>query len=483
MKYSQLQLAKSILYFGCVVLFMATACADNKNNNRPNIIFIMADDHAAQAISSYGSKINKTPNIDRLAKEGVRFTNCFAANALCAPSRATLISGKHCAANGYKLNGDKFDNSQLTFPKLLQIAGYETGLFGKWHLATEPKGFDYFNILPGQGNYFNPRLKDNGQEWQDGTKGGVSQEGYFTNLITDSSIDWLKNREKSKPFCLMLHHKAPHTPHRYPDKYKELYTDDLPLPETFNDNFEGKNHALLNGHCGWSKLDSIIPAHILEDAPEGLTPEEHKQWAYQAFFKGYLRLIAALDDNAGRLLDYLDESGLSENTIVVYTSDNGFFLGDHGLFNKMWMYEESMRLPLLIRYPKDIKPGVINNQLVSILDFAPTFLDYANAPIPEELHGQSIRPLLKGEEPKNWRTSVYYHYYGQYGVPAHNGIRTQDSKLIHFYNSTDGPEWELYNLHNDPNEINNSYKNTESEQDIIKLEKEYEELKMKFDEK
>lgn len=461
-----------------IICMVSVSCQHEKQ--RPNIIFIMSDDHAAQAISSYGSAINKTPNIDRLAKEGALFTNCFAANALCAPSRATLISGKHCATNGFKLNGDRFDNSQVTFPMLLQEAGYETALFGKWHLVTEPKGFDYYNILPGQGGFFNFRLKEKGKEWKDGNKGGVPQKGYLTDVLTDYSIDWIKNREKGKPFCLLLHHKAPHTPHLYPDKYKKLYKDDLPLPETFNDGFAGKNYELVNGKCGWSKLDSIIPTHILEDAPEELTQEEFKYWAYQAFFKGYLRLVAALDDNIGRLLDFLDESGLAENTIVVYTSDNGFFLGDHGLFNKMWMYEQSMRLPLLIRYPKEIKPGSVNDKLVSILDFAPTFLDYANAAVPEELHGQSIRPLLKGTEPESWRTSVYYHYYGQYAVPAHNGIRTQSHKLIHFYDATGGPEWELYNLYKDPNELDNIYEYPESQQEIINLENGLKELKVKF---
>jgi len=477
-----MNLSKLVLYFGCVVMLMATACSDAKYDSRPNIIFIMADDHAAHAISAYGSKINKTPNIDRLAKEGVRFTNCFAANALCAPSRATLITGKHSFTNGFIRNGDRFDNSQVAFPLLLQNAGYETALFGKWHLVSEPKGFDYYNILPGQGAFFNFRLKEKGQIWKDGGKGGTKQKGYFTEVITDNTINWIKNRQKDNPFCLMLNHKAPHTPHRYPEKYKELYTDDLPLPETFNDDFKGKNFGLVNWKCGWSKLDSIIPAHILEDAPKGLTQKEYKYWAYQAFFKGYLRLVAALDDNIGRLLDFLDESGISENTIVVYTSDNGFFLGDHGLFNKMWMYEESMRLPLLVRYPKEVKPGTVNDKLVSILDFAPTFLDYANASVPAELHGKSIRQLLNGKETKEWRNSVYYHYFGQYDVPAHNGVRTKNYKLIHFYDTNEDPEWELYDLEKDPNELNNTYTLPESKAEITALEDELKRLKVKFNE-
>jgi len=477
-----MKLSKLIVYVCLGVVFLLSACSEKKTDKRPNIIFIMADDHAAHAISCYDSKINNTPNIDRLAKEGMRFTNCFAANAICAPSRATLITGKHCAANGFKLNGDTFDNTQLTFPELLQKAGYETVLFGKWHLVSEPKGFDFYSVLPGQGGYFNFKLKEKGEKWQNGKKGGVLQKGYFTEVITDKAINWLKNRQQNKPFCLMLHHKAPHTPHLYPEKYKNLYTKDLPLPETFNDTFKGKNKSLLNGRCGFSKLDSIIPAHILETFPKDLTPEERKYWAYQAFFKGYLRLVAALDDNIGRLLDYLNESGLSDNTVIVYTSDNGFFLGDHGLFNKMWMYEPSMRLPLLVRYPKEIKPGTVNNKLVSILDFAPTFLDFAHVAIPEELHGKSIRPLLKGENPKDWRTSVYYHYYGQYGVPAHNGVRTQSNKLIHFYKVTEKPEWELYNLRNDHNEMKNIYKQQEYIQDMQKLKKELKQLRIRFKE-
>ncbi len=450
--------------------------------SQPNIIFIFADDHAAHAISSYGSRVNETPNIDRLAQEGMRFTRCFAANALCAPSRANLITGKHSAANGFRRNEDRF-NAQTTFPQLLQRSGYRTALFGKWHLNAEPQGFDDYAILPGQGSYYNFKLLGNF------TGNGLRKdsndvyEGYVTDELTTLSINWLKQQRGKEPFCLMLHHKAPHTPHIYPEKYNSLFTEDLPLPETFNDDFSRKNSHLINRPCGYSKLDSIIPAHILAKAPAGLSPVEFKHWAYQSFFKGYLRLVAALDDNIGRLLDYLDESGLAENTLIIYTSDNGFFLGDHGLFNKMWMYEESMRLPFLVRYPGEIQPGTVNDELISILDIAPTLLDYADATVPGDLHGRSLRPLFNGQRTADWRTALYYHYYGQYDVPAHNGIRTKDHKLIHFYTAEDAPQWELYDLQRDPQELRNLIDHKDYQRDYRGLKKTLVSEMNKFNEK
>ena len=453
------------------------------SRSRPNIIFIMADDHAAHAIGAYGSNINTTPNIDRLAREGMRFTQCLNTNSLCAPSRAALITGKYSHKNGFYRNGDRFDRTQQTFPRLLQKAGYETALIGKWHLGTEPAGFNYYSVLPGQGRFFDCPLKEKGKPWQDGSKGGEVRSGYLTDVITDLSIEWMKKRRKDKPFCLMVHHKAPHTPHHYPKKYAALYTDqDLPEPDTFNDDFATRADALIQTQGRWSKLDNILPAHFVEKVPPELKGNAFKKWAYQSFFKNYLRLVAALDDNIGRLLDYLDQANLTQNTIVVYTSDNGFFLGDHGLFNKMWIYEESLRLPLLIRYPREIPAGTVNNELASILDFAPTFLDYAGAPIPEDLQGRSLRPLLPGKPPGDWRTAHYYHYYGQYDVPPHYGIQTQHYKLVHFYKLESERCWELYDLKTDPQELINIIDKSEVRSMVEKLKMELFELREKYEE-
>ena len=313
-------------------------------DNRPNIVFIMSDDHGSNALGCYGSTLLKTPNIDRIAKQGVRFTNCFNVNSLCAPSRAALLTGKHSVSNGFFRNQDTFNQKQITFPKILQTAGYQTAIVGKWHLKTEPQGFDYYNVLPGQGRFFDCPIKEKGKIWKDGNKGGTVRKGYLTDVITDISIDWIEKRNRQKPFCIMVHHKAPHTEHAYPEKYANILEDvSLPQPDTFNDDYNDKNPDLKNGTCGFSKLINIIPAHIRAKAPAQIGTEEYKLWAYQAFFKGYLRLVAGLDENIGRLLNYLDSTGLTQNTIIVYTSDNGFFIGHHGLFNKMWMYEESMR--------------------------------------------------------------------------------------------------------------------------------------------
>lgn len=428
---------------------------------RPNIIFIMADDHAAAAISAYGSKIVKTPGIDRLAQEGMRFENCFATLSLCAPSRAALLTGKYAHQNGFLRNGDKFDGSQLTFPKVLQAAGYQTAIIGKWHLGTQPLGFDYYSVLNGQGQYWDAPLLETGHAWPAGKNmDAVVRKGYLTDVITDLSIEWMEKRDKTKPFCLMVHHKAPHEPHNYPEKYKKLFTDNLPYPESFDDDWSGRG-PLCKATGGFSKLTNInangLEGDELGDKPmmERSDPEAFKKWAYQTFMKDYCRLVTALDDDIARLLDYLDRSGLAENTLVVYTSDNGFFLGDHGLYNKMWMYEPSLRLPLLARLPGRIPPGSVNSGIVSIIDFAATFADYAGAKIPAEFQGQSLRLLLEGKTPDNWREVHYYHYYGQFGVPAHCGIRTRTHKLIYFYDEKGGPVWELFDLSKDPGEMKN----------------------------
>lgn len=470
-----------------VLLLIVTLCQNSAAGNstpqygkRPNIIYIMADDHASHAIGAYGSKICETPNIDRLAKEGMRFTNCFNVNSLCAPSRAALITGRYNSHNGFFRNRDKFDGSQLTFPKLLQKAGYKTSLIGKWHLGTEPTGFDYYSVLDGQGQYFNSKFKTSGKKWNE----TEIVKGYVTDVITDKAIDWLKKCDQSKPFCLMVHHKAPHGPYVYPEKYEKLLPDTkLTLPDNFHCDYKDRGDALAKTRGRWSKLDYVIAGHFNKKVPKGIEKgtKEYKEWAYQNIFNGYRRLVACLDENIGRLLDYLDKSGLSENTLVVYTSDNGFFLGDFGLFNKMWMYEESLRLPLMVRYPGKVKASAVNDQFVSILDFGPTFLDFAGAGVNEEFQGRSIKPLLKSKVPSDWRKAHYYHYYGQYDVPSHYGVRTREYKLIHFYEIEGEDGWELFDLKNAPKEAKNIYSLQDKSQIVKKMKNLLKELRREYE--
>lgn len=470
-----------------ILVLMAGHCFAKEIHHqpaKPNIIFILADDHGQQAIGCYGSKLIKTPGIDRLAKEGMRFTHCFNVNSLCAPSRAALITGKYNAQNGVLRIGDRLDEKQATFPMLLQKAGYQTAIIGKWHLESEPQGFDYYKVLPGQGKYFDCPMKEKGEPWISGNIGGVVEKGFISDVITDQSIEWLNKNKGEKPLFLMIHHKAPHTPHEYPQRYASLFKDhDLPLPDTFEDDFVGKNSGLASGKAGFSRLDHIYPDHFMEKIPTTMPPDQYKYWSYQTFFKGYLRLVSSLDENISRLLDYLDQSGLAQNTLVVYTSDNGFFVGEHGLFNKMWMYEESMKLPLIIRYPGHVKAGSVNNNLVSILDFAPTFAELANAEIPAELQGLSIVPFLKGKKTKRWRDGIYYHYYDQFEVPEQEGIRTEAYKLIKFDPGKDHSFGELYDLKSDPNEMNNLYLDPSKQSIRNNLEKELIQIKNKFESK
>ncbi len=424
----------------------------------PNIIFILSDDHSVGATGAYGSSLLATPNIDKLADQGMRFNNCFNVVSLCGPSRASILSGRYSIHNGYMRNGDRFDRNQVSFPKLLQQAGYETAVIGKWHLVSQPAGFDYYNVIPYQGQYFDCPMKETGQERQDREKGGVVQAGYLTEVITDKAIDWLKNRDKEKPFCLLVHHKAPHGFYHYPERYKKILADtSLPEPENFYDSFEGKNSELINSNCAYSKMSTIHPYHLNEEVPDSikLGTLSYKKWTYQSILKGYYRLVAALDENIGRLVDFVDDSGLKNNTIVVYTSDNGWFMGDHGLFNKMWMYEESLHVPLIIRYPGNVEPASVSDEFISVLDFAPTFLDYAGIEKNQQFQGQSIKPVLNSATPDDWKSVHFYHYFGQFEVPSHYGIRTKDFKLIHFYEAKEEPEWELYDIKNDSKEMFN----------------------------
>jgi len=418
-------------------------------DKKPNILFIMSDDHASHAMSCYGSRINKTPQIDRIATGGLRFENCFCCNSICGPSRAAILTGKHSHVNGFRTNGDRFDGSQQTAPKLLKAAGYQTAMIGKWHLVSDPTGFDHWNILPGQGAYHNPMFIEMGER--------KKHTGYVTDLITDFAIDWITKRDKTKPFFLMCHHKAPHRNWQPDDKHAKLYDDvDIPEPETFNDDYKTRGTAARS--TTMTIENHLTKSDVKGDVPAGLTGQARKSWLYQRYIKDYLRCVASVDDNVGRLLDYLDKEGLADDTIVVYTSDQGFYLGDHGWYDKRFMYEESLRMPFVVRYPRAVKPGTVNRDLVQNTDFAPMFLDAAGLPTPPDMHGRSFLPLLRGETPKDWRSSIYYHYYeypAVHSVKRHYGVRTLRHKLIHFYHDVD--EWELFDLEKDPHELNNVY--------------------------
>lgn len=467
-----------ILFFVVFSQFL-NAQISNNTSKKPNIIFIFSDDHATNAISSYSKRfaqIAPTPNIDQLAKEGAILTNAFSTNAICGPSRASIITGKYSHINKYYKNnqGGYFDGSQWTFPKALQEGGYETALVGKWHLASTPEGFDYFkyHIDHGeQGVYWDPTYNENGKK--------VKEKGYATNITTNFALNWLDNRDSAKSFCLMLQYKAPHREWSPDEKYKNVFENKtIPLPETFYDAYNGREKTAGDTHMTMDffnrrdmKLtppDSLSnkelnkwfdygnnPGEIVSPSAD-LTGNELKEWKFQRYIKDYLATIKSVDDNIGRVLKYLKDNNLEENTIVIYASDQGFFLGEHGWFDKRFMYEESMRMPFIIRYPKSIKPKTIVNDVISNIDIAPTMLDLAGISIPKEVQGKSFVNNLQGKTPKNWRQSMYYHYYEYpfwHHVQPHYGIRTERYKLIHFYYDVD--LWELYDLKKDPSELNN----------------------------
>jgi len=488
-----------------IALLSALSCTTSvtdyrtDNSERPNILFIMSDDHAYQAISAYSDRLIHTPHIDRIADEGMLFTNACVTNSICAPSRAVILSGKHSHLNGKIDNIFPFDTTQITFPQILQNAGYQTAMFGKLHFGNTPKGFDQFKILPGQGWYYNP-------DFITKHDGRITVEGYTSDIITDMTIDWLKKeREHDSPFLLMYLHKAPHREWLPPKRHYETYINKtFPEPETLFDDYKGRGRAAkeaemnLLTHMNWAG-DSKIPPEVMEELgiaetamwdhaayersvgrmtesqkadwdriynpmiedfknnyPQ-MSQEDQMKWRYQRYMQDYLGSIAAVDDGVGKVLDYLDESGLSDNTIVVYTSDQGFYLGEHGWFDKRFIYDESFKTPLLVRWPNVITPGSVNTQMVQNLDFAPTFLDAAGAPIPTDMQGVSLVPLLKGEI-EGFRDAVYYHYYeypSVHMVKRHYGIVTEDYKLAHFYYDVD--EWELYDRKNDTLEMKNVY--------------------------
>jgi arylsulfatase A-like enzyme len=415
----------------------------------PNILFIMADDHAAHAISAYGSVINTTPNIDRLAREGMRFTNCFCENSLCCPSRAAIMTGSFSCRSGVVDLSTKLDLSKLTFPTLLREAGYQTAIVGKWHLHRDPSEFDHWDMLPEQGVYVDPTFLTPGKKTQ--------VKGYVTDIITDKCIEWLDHRDPTKPFMLMCMHKAPHRPWQPDAKHAGMYEDiDIPEPATFNDDYATRSDAARRQRMSIER--DLTREDLKQEPPKGLSAAELKHWKYERYIKDYLRCIASVDDNVGRLLEYLSSHGLTDNTIVIYTSDQGFFLGDHGWFDKRWMYEEALRMPLIVRYPGHIAPGSLCDRLVQNVDFAPTMLDFAGATPAPSMQGVSARPLLEGRVPEDWRESVYYHYYeegSEHHVAAHCGVRTARYKLLRFYSEVQA--WEFYDLEKDPHELKNVY--------------------------
>ncbi len=384
------------------------------------------------------------------------FTRAMDTVALCGPSRAALLTGVHSHVNGFDRNEAKdFDGSQLTFPKVLQEAGYQTAIFGKWHLGSQPTGFDHYELIPGHGQFWDCPFKKSGQAWEEETV----CPGYLTEVITERTLDWLEQQDSAQPFCAMVHHKAPHTPHEYPERYERLYQEDFPEPDTFQDSWDGR-HALKQSLGKWSKFEEMVEHDLWGNESRGKVMPDRtdkaafKSWAYQVFKKGYLRLVSSLDDSVGQILDYLDRSGLAETTLVIYTSDNGFFLGEHGIYNKMWMYDQALRLPMVIRWPGKIESGSTCEDLISLIDLAPTFCQLAAGRIPTRFQGASLTSVFEGEPLE--RDVHYYHYRDQFDVPDHCGITTKTHKLICFYHSQDLPTvWEFYDLVHDPMEMHN----------------------------
>lgn len=470
-----------------------------KKATSPNILFIMSDDHASHAMSCYGSRINTTPHIDRIAREGMRFDNCFCTNSICAPSRAVILTGKYSHLNGVRDNVARFDGTQLTFPKLLQEAGYRTVMVGKWHLKSVPTGFDYWTILPGQGDYYNPEMIEMGVRTQ--------HAGYVTDLITDQALNFLKDRrDEARPIFMMLHHKAPHRRWQPALRHLSLYDDaDFPEPETMFDDYATRSvaareqemtiaeHMSLDGDlkmgppptrmtdeqkAAWEVGYGPKRAALEKAKPEG---RDLVKWKFRRYMQDYLGCIVGVDENVGRMLDFLEESGLARNTVVLYTSDQGFYLGDHGWFDKRFMYEESLRMPLVVRFPGHIPAASVNNDFVLNLDFAPTILELAGVPVPQDMQGQSFYRILGGREIEGWRESIYYHYYeypAVHMVKRHYGVRTKRYKLIHFYHDIDA--WELYDLQQDPHEVNNVYSSPAYSDELRRLRAELVRLQRHF---
>ena len=503
-----------------LLVFVANTSSAAETASRPNIVFIFSDDHAPHAIGAYNGwlkSVNPTPNIDALAASGMLFRNSFCTNSICGPSRAVIQTGKHSHKNGFMNNGNSFDWNQQTFPKLLQQAGYATAIFGKSHLKGAPQGYDDWKVLPGQGLYYNPDLIT--------PEGRVRVEGHCTDVVTDLAVEWLtEGRDGEKPFMLMVQHKAPHRNWMPALRHLPLYADtQMPEPNTLFDKWhdnapparfqelEIDRHMHLNfdlfvdltpdfdglaqeggtDRSAWQNMKRMSPEQLAAwrafYGPEDeafhqakLSADGLVRWKYQRYVKNYLRCVRGVDESVGTIMQTLEDLGLSENTVVIYSSDQGFYIGDHGWYDKRWMYEESLKMPLIVKWPGVTEAGAVNNDLVQNLDYAETFLEMANATIPDDMQGKSLVPLLAGETPDDWRKSIYYHYYeypSVHMVPRHYGVRNERYKLMHFYQFG---EWEFYDLETDPDELQNLYENPDYADEIAAMKVELERLRTHY---
>jgi len=483
--------------FMLATLILFSSCNTQKEEKQPNILFIMSDDHTSQAWGIYGGILKdyvKTPNIERLANAGVVLNNAFCTNSICTPSRASILTGQYSHRNGVYTLSEAMEPDSMNIAKVLQANGYQTAIVGKWHLKKQPSGFDYFNVLPGQGRYHNPIMKTK-ENWQDRYKGGKEYKGFSADVIADFSIDWLKNRDVEKPFFLMTHFKATHEPFDYPERHKDLHEDiELPEPESLYDfgpeatgrSFTGQKLDELGKRL---MLASDTSNHFWTTYPglpfstEGLDSMQARKKIYQKFVKDFIRCGGAIDDNIGKLLDYLEKTGLAENTIVIYTADQGYFLGEHGFFDKRLIYEESLRMPFVMCYPKEIPAGTRIDDIILNIDFPALFADYAGIERPDFIQGESFRENVKGKTPADWRSNMYYRYWlHQQQRPGHFGIRNERYKLAFFYGQplekpgthkeTTEPAWEFYDLEKDPHELHNAYNDAEYESIIKEMKSE-----------
>lgn len=501
---------KNVLPFIGLGLLSISAHAQQKaETKRPNIIFILSDDHARSAVSAYGginAQLAPTPNIDAIGNDGAIFNNMLCTNAISGPSRACLITGKYSTSHGFYQNegGIQFDNTQTTVQKLLRENGYNTALVGKWHLMSKPTGFDYYKIhgdKSQQGTYWDPIFEENGKKH--------TEKGYATNLVTDAAIQWIsQGRDKNKPFCMMLNFKAPHRPWEPDTKYLHLFDDvDFPFPASFNDNYSGREKTAAESMA--TIENHLSRGDLKQTPPEGLSKQERskwlwwggsgknqywspdstlkgqalKNWKFQQYVKNYLRCVRSVDDNVGRVMAYLKENGMLENTIVIYMGDQGFYLGEHGWYDKRWMYEESIQMPCLISYPNGIKAGTKIDKIALNVDITPTLLNYAGIKAPKDMQGVSLKGLLEKDKKveANWRKSAYYQYFEYpkwHNVQPHYGVRTDRYKLIHFYYNVD--VWEFYDLEKDPTEVKNQYNNPEYSKVITSLKKELSKLQKQY---